>query len=84
MDRKDEVATNEKTKNVRRVHYGWNNITDFEHKGMNALKAYIRNKGVEEMPPGFVERDWLKWIQANGYDVDKSGEKLYKHLSWLT
>ena len=27
IDRKDEVATNVATKNVRRVHFGWNNVT---------------------------------------------------------
>ena len=31
IDRKDDVATNEKTKNERRVHFGWNNVTPFEH-----------------------------------------------------
>ena len=35
------------------------------------------------MPPGFVERDWLKWIQASFYDVNKAGEKLLKHIQWL-
>lgn len=35
------------------------------------------------MPPGFHERDWLKWIQANKYDVEKSGEKLFGHYQWL-
>ena len=50
---------------------------------MNALKSYLRGKGVEAMPPSFAERDWLKWIQANHYDVHKSGEKLFLHVSWL-
>ena len=35
------------------------------------------------MPPGFVERDWLKWIQASHYDAEKAGEKLLKHITWL-
>ena len=50
---------------------------------MTALKTYLRGKGVETMPNGFHERDWLKWIQANAYDVEKAGEKLFKHVSWL-
>ena len=36
------------------------------------------------MPPGFTERDWLKWIQASFYDVAKAGEKLHKHIEWLS
>ena len=35
------------------------------------------------MPPGFAERDWLKWIQASHYDAEKAGEKLLKHITWL-
>ena len=83
-DRKDAVATTDKTKNDRRVYYGWNNIQEYELNGMRALQNYIAGKGVKKMPPGFVERDWLKWIQASFYDVNKAGEKLYKHLQWLS
>ena len=61
-DRKDAVATNEKTKNDRRVYFGWNNLQDYEIKGMNALKQYVEGKGLEVLPCGFEERDWLKWI----------------------
>lgn len=82
-DRKDEVATGEKSKNDRRVFFGWNNITSFEVQGMNALKAYLQDKGVEQMPAGFHERDWAKWIQASHYKVKEAGEKLFKHLTWL-
>jgi type VI protein secretion system component VasF len=35
------------------------------------------------MPPGFEERDWLKWIQSCFYNVEKAGEKLFKHIEWL-
>lgn len=61
-DRKDAFATTDKTKNDRRVYYGWNNIQEYELAGMRALQNYIHGKGVPKMPPGFVERDWLKWI----------------------
>ena len=52
---------------------------------MTDLKNYIQGKGIEaaDMPAGFHERDWLKWIQASQYDVEKAGEKLFKHISWL-
>lgn len=61
-DRHCEVAQNEATKNNRRVYFGWNNVTDFELRGVRALQQFIRKKGIEVMPPGFAERDWLKWI----------------------
>ena len=35
------------------------------------------------MPVGFEWRDWIKWIQSCHYDVEKTGEKLYAHISWL-
>ena len=35
------------------------------------------------MPPAFQERDWLKWIQASFYDVEKATDKLVKHIDWL-
>ena len=35
------------------------------------------------MPVGFEWRDWIKWIQSCQYDVVKTGEKLYAHISWL-
>ena len=36
-ERKDAVATTDKTKNDRRVYYGWNNIQEYELNGMRAL-----------------------------------------------
>lgn len=52
---------------------------------MNALKEYMRQKKcVEMMPPSFKERDWLKWIQASFYNVEKAGEKLFNHIEWLS
>ena len=36
------------------------------------------------MPPSFLERDWLKWIQASFYDVEKAEVKLTKHIDWLS
>ena len=82
-DKKDQVATNDATKNDRRVYFGWNNLTEFERNGMNQLKQFIAEKGVT-VPPSFEERDWLKWIQASFYNVEKAGEKLVTHIAWLS
>ena len=78
------MANDEPSKNVRRVYFGWNNVTEFEMQGVLALQQFIKDKGVDQMPPGFEWRDWLKWIQSCHYDVQKAGEKLYLHVQWLT
>jgi len=70
------------TKNDRRVYFGWNNLTEFEREGMQRLKDYLVAKGAQ-IPPSFHERDWLKWIQANFYNVEKAGDKLLIHFNWL-
>ena len=36
------------------------------------------------MPPNFTEHDWLKWIQSCFYNVEKAGDKLFTHVSWLS
>lgn len=39
--------------NKRAVFYGWNNITDYELKGIENIKDWLRkNKGIE-VPAGF-------------------------------
>lgn len=58
----DTVALDDASKNVRLVYFGWDNITDFERRGVRALQIKIKEKGVTQMPPGFTERDWLKWV----------------------
>ena len=35
---RDKVATGSKTKMVRRIHFGWDNLTEFEVNGIKALK----------------------------------------------
>ena len=37
-DRKDAVARDDASKNDRRVYFGWNNVTQYEQAGVNALK----------------------------------------------
>lgn len=44
--RKDNVATTDKTKNDRKVYFGWNNITEYERAGVQRLKDFIHAKGV--------------------------------------
>ena len=81
-DRKDCFALDDKTKNDRRVYFGWENMTVYEQEGVENLKKFIQESGVGDPPPYFTERDWLKWIQASFYDVAKAGPKLLKHIEW--
>ena len=36
------------------------------------------------MPPGYDERDYLKFVQANFYDIPKAAEKIVEHFKWLS
>ena len=42
-DGKDRVARDHASRDDRKVHYGWNNMTEFEHAGIRRLKAFIRD-----------------------------------------
>ena len=80
---KDRVANDKASCNFRSVHSGWNNVTQYEQKGMNELKELVLSKGITTMPPGFEEHDWLKWVQATHYDIEKACDRLLKHVDWL-
>ena len=82
-DKKDGVVTSQKTKKARYVFFGWNNVTDFEKEHVVELQQYLKEKGIEEMPPMFDERDWIKWVQASGYKIKEAGDKLIAHTEWL-
>lgn len=81
--RKDAVATTDKTQNDRRVYFGWNNITEYEQNGINALKRSVAEKNLQ-VPAAFGDRDWLKWVQASFYNIEKATEKIQAHFAWLS
>ena len=50
-----------KTNNDRKIFYGWNNLTKFEKEGIVKMKKYVtETKGVE-IPPGYDDRDIVKF-----------------------
>ena len=50
-----------KTNNDRKIFYGWNNLTRFEKDGIVKMKKYItETKGVT-IPPGYDDRDIVKF-----------------------
>ena len=61
-DNRDEVNVDKKSKKWRQVYYGWNNLNAFEKAQIVELQKAMKAKGIDEMPPGFEYRDWLKWI----------------------
>lgn len=79
---KDRQNVNMKNNNDRKVYFGWNNVSEFEKQGIADLKKFVLDAG-SEVPPGFGERDFLKFSQASFYDIPKAGEKLIKHFDWL-
>ena len=72
-----------KTNNDRKVFYGWNNLTKFELEGIEALKKYVTKERQVELPAGYDERDYLKFVQASFYDIKKAGDKIVEHFKWL-
>lgn len=69
--------------NRRAVFYGWNNVTQYERDGINRAIEWLRKEKQVEVPEGFGERNLLKFVQANFFNIDKAGEKLFNHFNWL-
>lgn len=46
------------------------------------MKKWIAEAGCGDPNSDFMESDWLKWIQASFYDVEKAGVKLMTHIEW--
>lgn len=42
----------------------------------------MREKNTQ-VPEGFDEKDLLKFVQANFFQIDKAGEKIHAHFGWL-
>ena len=59
---KDKVSSDPKTKMARKVHFGWNNFTEYEIKGIKVLKKYVADAGCRDPPECFADGDWLKWM----------------------
>ena len=73
-----------KTNNDRKVYYGWNNLTKFEEQGIENLKKNLAEKKGVQLPPGYDDRDLLKFCQANFFDIEKASTKIIEHFKWLS
>lgn len=51
--------------NRRQVYFGWNNVTDYEQEGINKVVRWLQETKQTEVPPGFGNRNLLKFCQAN-------------------
>ena len=49
---------------------------------MQELVDYMKTKNIE-IPEDFMQRDLLKFCEAEYFKVKKVGEKLIAHLEWL-
>ncbi len=67
----------------RTFFYGWNNLSDFETEQIAAIKAHMHSILVE-IPKNFDDRELLKFVQANHFDLQKTGVKLTNTFKWLT
>ena len=69
--------------NRRAVFYGWNNLTPHETKAIPELKVWLKTNKNMDIPPGFDDREVLKFIQASFFKIPEIGDKIAKHFLWL-
>ena len=81
-DNHELQCKNMKSNNERKIFYGWNNLTKFEEQGIVNLKKRLEEKGIT-LPPGYDDRDYMKFCQASFYDIEKSSLKIIEHFKWL-
>jgi hypothetical protein len=53
----------------RAVFYGWNNLTPHETKAIEDLKVWLKTNKDMDVPPGFDEREMLKFIQSCFFNI---------------
>ena len=78
-----EKVNVEKDDNARKVFFGWNNVTEYEKEGIRQVKEWLRTKKDTEAPANFSYRKLLKFCQANFYNIEVAGLKLFNHFKWL-
>jgi hypothetical protein len=64
----DLVSTETNTQ-IRYFFYGWNNLTEFEKKAIEDVKVYLKVNFHKDVPEGFSDRELLKFVQANFFDL---------------
>jgi hypothetical protein len=53
-------------------------------KGISDIKEYLRKNFNRDVPEGFSDRELLKFIAANAYNLQKASMKLNNHFDWLS
>ncbi len=80
---KHDLVNIEGDDNKRAVFFGWNNITEYELKGIENIKKWLKqNKGID-VPTGFDDRNLLKFVQANFFNMENAAQKLVSHFNWI-
>ena len=64
-----DVVSTETNTQARYFFYGWNNLTSFEKKALQDVKDYLKIQFNKEVPEGFSDRELLKFVQANFFDL---------------
>lgn len=64
-----DIVSTETNTQVRYFFYGWNNLTEFEKKALEDIKEHLRTNYKTEIPEGFSDRELLKFVQANFFDL---------------
>ena len=72
----------EQDSNQRKVFWAWNNISDYEKRMLNELREHMSAHNIL-IPTNFKERDLLKFLQGEKFNLVVVAEKLRQHFIWL-
>ena len=72
----------EQNSNQRKIFWAWNNVSDFEKRMLTELKKHMDTHGIL-IPRNFKERDLLKFLQGEKFNIVVVAEKLRQHFIWL-
>lgn len=65
--------------NYRIVFYGWDNLTEFEREQIQLGKDRLAANNII-LPENYSDRDLLKFLQANAWNLDTAQVKLSNHF----
>ena len=74
-----EKFSTREDKLARQVFNGWNNVSEYEELMLVRIKEHMRDVLNLETPPGFEDREWLKFLQACKYEIEATGRKISVH-----
>lgn len=79
-----KVNPDEKNNNQRVYFFAWDNLTQYELEQIRLIKEKIKKEHNTDVPEGFSDREVLKFLQGNSFDMNIASTKLVNNFKWLT